>query len=237
MSEDWSVLSRPAPGPDEVIRYGELDEHVIDLWQAHTGSEHPLVVIVHGGFWRPEYDRIHTRPQANALREAGYDVASIEYRRNPGDPDAMVSDVKAALAVFDRPMVIIGHSAGGHLVLWAAAAARLSTLRGTIALAPVADLMLAERLALDTDAVTAFLGASADQRPDLDPAVLASPDTPVIIVHGRADEIVPISVAQSYVDQHPTTRLVLLDGVAHFALIDPLSSAWAAILTELSSLT
>src|SRR5262245_64035659 len=111
MSEDWSVLTRPAPPPDDVMRFGELEDQVIELWRAKGDGGRPLVVIVHGGFWRPEYDRLHARPMANALRDAGWDVASIEYRRQPGDPDAMVSDVAAALAVFDRPLVTIGYSA------------------------------------------------------------------------------------------------------------------------------
>lgn len=165
MSEDWSVLTRPAPPPDEVMRFGDLDDQVIDFWHGDDGAaDRPLVVIVHGVFWRPAYDRVHVRPMANALRDAGWDVASIEYRRQPGDPDAMVTDVAAALAMVDRALVTIGQSAGGHLVRWAAAKAP-EQVAGTIALAPVGDLVLGHELALETDAVAAFLGANPKRAP------------------------------------------------------------------------
>lgn len=239
MAEDWSVLSRVAPGPDEVITFGDLPEQVIDVWNAEAGSERPLVVIVHGGFWKPEYDRMHVRPMANALRDDGWDVAALEYRRVPGDPDVMVSDVAAALATFDRSFVTIGHSAGGHLVLWAAAHSRAggSQIVGTVALAPVADLELAESLALGEGAVAAYLGEPASRRADLDPVRLPTPATPVTIVHGNQDEIVPLPVAQSYVDHHRGTRMVRVDGAAHFALIDPLSTAWKVVVDELRAVS
>jgi acetyl esterase/lipase len=233
VNEDRSVLTRPAPPPDEVVRYGGLADQVIDRWHAADGGGRPLVVIVHGGFWRPEYDRIHVRPMANALRDAGWDVAAIEYRRQPGDPDAAVSDAAAALATFERPLVTIGHSAGGHLALWAAAAAPPAQLVATVALAPVADLAVGAELALDGDAVTAFLGADPAARPDLDPAVLPAPPTPAVIVHGTADEIVPLAVAESYVARHQSTRLVPVPDTGHFAVIDPLSAAWPVVAGEL----
>src|SRR5687767_5756925 len=108
------------------------------------------VALIHGGFWRPAYDRVHLRPMAAALRDLGWEVVSIEYRRVPGDPDATVSDVRAALSAA-APDVIAGHSAGGHLALWAAATMGLKA----VALAPVADLRLAEELNLDGGAVKA----------------------------------------------------------------------------------
>jgi acetyl esterase/lipase len=233
VTEDRSVLTRPAPPPDEVVRYGELADQVIDRWHAADPGGRPLVAIVHGGFWRPEYDRTHVGPMANALRDAGWDVAAIEYRRQPGNPDVTVSDVAAALAQIDRPLVTLGHSAGGHLVLWAAAAAPPPQLVATVALAPVADLDLAAELALDGDAVVAFLGAEPATRRDLDPARLPAPATPTAIVHGSADEIVPLAVAESYAGRHPATRLTPVAGTGHLAVIDPLSAAWPVVAGEL----
>ncbi|TDC27416.1 alpha/beta hydrolase [Streptomyces sp. 8K308] len=249
-TEDRSVLTRPAPAPDEVLRYGpDTAHHVADVWRPAPGAAtgRPPVVFLHGGFWRPDYDRGHTRPLAAALRDAGWPVVSAEYRRVPGRPDLTTADVRAVLTALaalpgDAPggtrsgYVLAGHSAGGHLALWAAAAPGVPPPLGTLALAPVADLRLAHDLALDEDAVHAFLGAGPGGRPDLDPVRAPGPGSPVTILHGAADRIVPPAVAASYAAAHPGTRLVRLPGAGHFAVIDPLSAAWPAVPAALAEL-
>lgn len=245
MTEDRSVLSRTAPAPDETVRYGPLPEHVADAWHGDArAAARPLVVLVHGGFWRPEYDRAHTHPMAAAIRDAGWTVCSIEYRREPGRPEHTVRDVADALAAVpgaldghDGRVIVAGHSAGGHLALWAASAGPAPGQAGTLALAPVADLRLAEQLHLDDGAVPDFLGGDAASRADLDPARLPVPAGPVVLLHGLLDEIVPIVVAESYAAGQPGSRLVAVPGAAHFAVIDPLSAAWPAVLAELSNLS
>lgn len=215
--EDRSVLSRPAAPPS------------LALPDADVYFARPAVVLIHGGFWRPSYDRTHLRPMASALRDLGYDVLSIEYRRLPGSPDTTVGDVRAALARL-QTAVLVGHSAGGHLALWAAASLGMPA----IALAPVADLRLAEELDLDDGAVRDFLGCPASQRPDLDPLLL--PDPAAVLIHGERDTVVPIGLSQAYVAAHPASRLVALPGTAHFELIDPLSNAWPIVIQELERL-
>jgi pimeloyl-ACP methyl ester carboxylesterase len=59
----------------------------------------------------------------------------------------------------------------------------------------------------------------------------------VTIVHGVRDDIVPLEVSQSYVEVHPETRLIELPDAGHFAVIDPLSDAWATVVTELTRLS
>lgn len=241
--EDRSVLARPAPGPDRELRYADHPDAVVDLRAGGPGAAgRPLVVVVHGGFWRPAYDRVHVRPLTAALAGAGWTTAAVEYRRVPGRPDDTVDDVAAALALLagdpevagasDGRIVLVGHSAGGHLALQAAADPRTPALAGVVALAPVADLVLAEELALDGDAVRAFLGGAAADRPDLDPVRQPSPDAPVTVVHGTADDIVPPAVARSYVAAHPAARLVEVEG-GHFVVIDPAGGAWPAVLAAL----
>lgn len=248
------MLGRQAPPPDAVLRYGETSDEVVDAWFAHdrAGAARPLVVLVHGGFWRPAYDRLHLRPMATALRAGGWDVASIEYRRIPGQPDLTANDVRAALQALphlvagarpeSRPiresgLIVVGHSAGGHLALLAAAtvpAGRATTpIVAVVALAPVADLRLADRLDLDDGAVADFLGVPPQMRGDLDVARLASPAVPVVIVHGNGDSRVPAALSESYAAAHPNTRLVRIPDADHFALIDPRSTAWPLVVGAL----
>ena len=239
MSEDRSVLSREAREPDDLLRYGDHADQVIDVW--HAKEYRPVVVFIHGGFWRPEYDRSHARPLGEALADEGWPVASLEYRREPGQPDLSTSDVRAALDRLPDLMdvhagyVLVGHSAGGQLALWAAATLNPVRLRGTIALAPVADLLMADRLGLDDGAVQDFVGSGV--RNDLDPVHLPAPIAPVAILHGTADKVVPITVAESFFTAHPTARLTRVEGAGHYDLIDPLSSAWRLVTAELTRLT
>jgi acetyl esterase/lipase len=242
--EDRSVLSRPASGPDLVLRYGPDADHVCDVRSGGPrAAGRPLVVLLHGGFWRPEYDRVHVRPMTEALAAHGWSTVTPEYRRIPGRPDATTADVRAALrevgrrpepvAPSDGRVVLVGHSAGGHLALRAAAAAP-EGVTGVLALAPVADLGLAEALRLDTDAVEAFLGGPAAGRADLDPVRSPAPTAAVRILHGVGDGIVPLLLSESYRRRHAGTVLTAVR-TGHFSLIDPAAAVWPTVLDELAS--
>ena len=238
MPEDRSVLGRHARSPDDVWTYGDGPDEVVDIYRRSAGGPGAAsVALLHGGFWRPEYDRTHLRPMAEALAESGRTTALVEYPRCPGDPDASVDAVSRALgwlgAVLGAPLVVIGHSAGGHLALLAA---RSSPAVGAVlALGAVADLPLAESLGLDDGAVRDFLGRPAADRPDLDPSALGEPGKPVTLLHGADDSLVPLSLSESYCTR-ALARLVVLDGVGHFEPLDPPSPACAAVIGELSAL-
>lgn len=236
MSDERSVLTRPAPPPDATLPYGDHPEQVVDVRVPPGTGPAALVVVVHGGFWRPEYDRTHAAAQSAGLADAGYVVATVEYRR--GDRERLLADVRSALdaaphlAAQAAPgrvdagrVVLVGHSAGGHLVL-------LESRRGTgvVALAPVADLAAAERDALGDGAVRAFLGGPASAHPDLDPALLPAPPVPVVLVHGLDDDRVPAEQSRAYAAARPGVGLDLVPGAGHFALIDPESPAWPRVL-------
>ncbi|HEX8498399.1 MAG TPA: hypothetical protein VF661_14485, partial [Actinomycetales bacterium] len=101
MSADpQEVMSRPAPGPDEVLAYGEGPDRVVDVFWPTSGPTGTLVVLVHGGFWKAAYDRTHTRATCEGLARAGHAVAAIEYHR-VGQPDGgwpgTLDDVAAAV--------------------------------------------------------------------------------------------------------------------------------------------
>ena len=241
--EDRSVLSRAAAPPDAELRYGAEPEQVADVRFARPpAAGRPVLVLVHGGFWRPEYDRGHLGPMAEALAAAGWTTVTPEYRRVPGRPDLAVEDVRRAVrSVAEEPglpgrVLLAGHSAGGHLALQAAATLGPPHVpAGVLALAPVADLRRAQDLGLDGDAVTAFLGADAAARPDLDPARLPSPAGRVVVLHGTDDGIVPLEVGDSYARAHPRAALVPV-ACGHFALIDPRSAVWPTVLAALDDL-
>ena len=239
--EDRTVLSLRAPAPDSQWAYGSDLEQTADVYLPQTPNGHPLV-LVHGGFWRPEYDRAHLRPLASALARVGHPVLSVEYRRIPGEPAAALDDL--ALAV-DRlalaappgwptqPATIIGHSAGGHLALLLAASGHPS-IGSVVALAPVADLALAEEFALDVDAVVAFLGGHVPAHPEFDP-ITRDPLVPVTIVHGARDSLVPLALAKSYSAAHRSVRVMTIADIGHFELIDPRADAFVQLLSVLGA--
>jgi len=243
--EDRSVLSRRASPPDVVVHYGALPEQIADVRYGKKNAAHrPLAIVIHGGFWRPAIDRTHTGPMCEAIANEGWTVASIEYRRIAGQPDVTTGDVVDGVAKIPEltenhsgKAIVIGHSAGGHLCLYVAAKNSASSLIGAIALAPAADLRMAEGLQLGDGAAAAFLGAPAAQRADLDPVRLASPTIATTLIHGMQDAVVPISLAEAYVAKHPVARLVRVENCGHFGVVDPLSSAWSTVIEELKRLS
>jgi acetyl esterase/lipase len=150
--------------------------------------------------------------------------------------------------------VLLGHSAGGHLVTWAASRPSLPVSSPwfrpdvgadlVVDLAGVCDLRLAHAMGLDDDATGLLMGGGPDDVPDryavADPAVLL-PAAPVVAIHGTEDDRVPVEVSRSYARALATAgagdrvRVVELAGVEHFALIDPLSPAWPSVLGALAS--
>lgn len=244
MHEDRSIFTRTATFPDEVASYGPEAEHVADVrYGGERAGERPLVVLIHGGFWRPSIDRTHTGPMAAALAAKGWTVAAVEYRRVPEHPNFTIEDIALALRTLpaklgkhDGRVLVMGHSAGGHLTLWAAAARPIAQLHGALALAPAADLQLAHELNLGDRATLAFLGEDPSRRADLDPKRMPSPAIAVTLVHGDADEVVPLALSESYVASHPRARLVNVRSAGHFAVIDPESEAWPSVVSELERL-
>lgn len=240
--EDESVLTRSARAPDRVIAYGADPARNMEIrGGGEVAGQRPLVIILHGGFWRPDIDRAHVRPMADGIAAAGWTVALPEYSRVARDPAPTLADLtlvlrQAAGCVADHNgrVLLVGHSAGGHLALWAAAARVCPTLIGTLALAPIADLLLAHELGLGQGAVERFLGADPVSRPDIDPRQMAAPVTATTLLHGIDDAIVPVLVSESYVAAHSMARLIPVPGAGHFALIDPQSAAWPTVMAQLA---
>jgi acetyl esterase/lipase len=259
MPDPSDVLTRATEPPDAVVRYADHADGVIDVFlPASVGRPSelcPLAVFVHGGFWRQEYGREHVRPLANALVTHGMVVAVPEYRRTGGaggwpqtgeDVEAAVVAVRRLIAEVapgwvdpEAPLVLSGHSAGGHLALWAGLRLGRPAVDSIVALAPIADLRFAAHERLDGDATTLLLGGGPDAVPDAydaaDPFAGLTAHSPgdsqhpsVTVIHGTADAQVPVTMSRAVAQRHPRVEYVELDGVDHFALIDPLSTVFAS---------
>jgi acetyl esterase/lipase len=245
------------------VHYGPEPDQFGELWlpeRAHTPP--PVVVLIHGGYWRAHYRLDLMHALAADLVRRGLAAWNIEYRRvgTPGGGwPGTFQDVAAAvdaLADLDEPLdpsgtVLVGHSAGGHLALWAAGRHRIPAdaphglggparvrAASVVALAGVCDLGEAVRLNLSDGAVSGLLGGGPDEVPDryrlADPARLLPLGVPQVAVHGTADDAVPTEISTGYAAAAgPECELLLLPGADHFDVIDPTTDAWAAVVERL----
>ena len=263
------MLTRDADGPDAVLRWADAASHgddgLADVYLPESsGRSTParVVVALHGGFWRKDYDRRHLRPLAVALRARDRVVVLPEYRRGDrGGWPATFDDVRALRALLpgllagllggtsaetaDAPPVVAGHSAGGHLALWWALDAPPSERPGgVLALAPVADLARAHADGLGHGAVMALLGGGPEQVPlayaDADVAVRLQRGErfgcPVVVLHGDGDVDVPARHSRGWTAGQAGVDLRVLPGVEHLGLIDPGSPAWPNVVAALGDL-
>ncbi len=246
------------PAAFEVIRYGRGREQFGELWRPDIPSPRPVTVLIHGGYWRAAYRLDPMHALAADLRSRGYAVWNLEYRRvgnrGGGWPGTFADiaaglDALVSLAVRHRldtgRVTVIGHSAGGHLALWAAARQRLPASWGrpqvvpvhAVALAGVCDLVRAARERLSNDAVAGLLGGGPAEVPGIYrqacPRLLLPLGVRQTLVHGEADENVPVALSAGYAQaaSEAGDRCVFLPlpGVDHFDLIDPASPAWATV--------
>jgi acetyl esterase/lipase len=230
-----------------------------------------VVVLLHGGFWRAMYTKSLMTPLAGDVVDRGWAAWNLEYRRlgtipNGGWPgtfedvgagiDHLTTLARANHLDVDR-VVAVGHSAGGHLALWAAGRGNLPPeapgapapagsvrLCAAVGLAPVADLAEAARTGVGGGVVLRLVGGSPERYPEryavADPAQLLPTGIPQVLVHGDNDGAVPLSLSRRYVQRAVAAgdraTLVELPGVGHMELIDPASSAWSATVVHLKRL-
>jgi dipeptidyl aminopeptidase/acylaminoacyl peptidase len=242
-----SVMNDPPPPADLRLPYGDHPSQFVDFRRSHVPGVRPLVVMIHGGFWRARRDLTYAGHLCIALAQAGYATANIEYRRvgeEGGGWPGTFDDVKRAIEFarenapsFDadsaRP-VVLGHSAGGHLALWVAA--EIPDLAGVIGLGAVANLRRCWELNLSNGAVLELMGGTPDEHPERysagDPAVRPA-EVKRVLIHGVNDDIVPVEMTRDY---PMTAHVVQLAGADHFAVIDPSSAVWPEVLAAIRAL-
>jgi acetyl esterase/lipase len=201
---------------------------------------------------------------AHDLVRRGIAAWNVEYRGTGRDgggwPETLLDvgraiDHLAAIEQVDRSRVVsCGHSAGGHLALWAAARTRLpldSELpaplvvpRAAVSLAGVCDLAAAARDGLGADAAQTLLGATPDEEParyaQASPAALLPLAVPVLLVHGGNDSDVPVGQSRAFAGSAAAAggrvELVELADADHFDVIDPAHAGWQAVVERLPAL-
>jgi len=231
-------------------RYGSHFHQFGDLLVPDGDGPFPVAVLVHGGFWREQHTLELADDLARDVVRRGIAAWNIEFRRvgevSGGGWPVTAEDVAAGidhLAALDAPVdrdrvVAVGHSAGGQLALWAAARREPRVrLAGVVAQAGVLDLREADRLELGEGATARFMGGHADEVPeayaDASPIERVPAGVPVLVVHGEADQRVPVEMASAYADAARAAGdevdLVLRPGDDHFVHLDPASGAWADV--------
>lgn len=245
-------------GSATLHRYGDEPDQFLQYWALEPASGRTRsteLVLIHGGYWRARYSLELMEPMARHLSQQGWPVLNLEYRRIGQTPEpwfAMASDIESALTLGlstmpiasagerqSRQRIIIGHSAGGQLALWAAAQpwASAAAIAGIVALAPVSDLVVADDRRLSNHATAELFGSDRQRRHDRLPA--ASPrhllplGVPQYLIHGDLDDSVPQAMSLDYAAAARAAGdrvdLETPDGVDHFQIIDPDSDIWPGI--------
>jgi len=256
-----SLKSLEQGKPSKKIAYGDDSLQFAELWLPKNGllknglpknglpknkqAKKPLVVFIHGGCWLNAFNIKHIYPASNALAQAGYPVWSVEYRRTgdkggawPGSYNDIIAAIEKAKQQFEQDIVLMGHSAGGHLAVLAAkhfAKNNDKQIKQVIGLAAISDI---ERYSTGTNscqtATPSFMGGDYDKQAtqyDLANPMKQGFHLNTVLIHGDQDNIVPL--AQS-IDTEQAVKVI--KGAGHFDMIHPNSRAWQAIINTLSLL-
>jgi acetyl esterase/lipase len=246
-SEDILELA-PLPA-DARFAYGTDHNQFGEIRLPKSSGPFPLVMNIHGGFWRARYDLGHAGHLCAALTAKGLATWNVEYRRvgnSGGGWPGTFEDVRNAYHFLPQltqrykldstKVLVMGHSAGGELAL--CLAAHEPSLKHVISLAGVVDLQQAWELHLSDDAVVDFLGGNPSQVGDhyreADPMQLSVPrTTKQWLIHGAEDDVVPSIFSRNYTEQRKKhgedVHYLEISAAGHFDLIDPRSKVWPTV--------
>ncbi|MGH9186490.1 MAG: alpha/beta hydrolase family protein [Acidimicrobiales bacterium] len=237
------------------LAYGPAPDQVGDLWLPVGPGPHRVVVLLHGGFWHRSWERDLMDGLADDLAGRGLAAWNLEYRRvgtgggwpATGEDVAAGIDHLAGLAADTHlgleSVVLLGHSAGGQLALWAAArpdAAVRATL--VVGLAALSDLSLARAEGVGGRSVERLLAGAHDPEAalgDASPVERLPIGVRQLLVHCADDPLVPVEHSRRYVAAAcaagDDAELLEVPSGGHFALIDPASAPWAAVSVRLEA--
>jgi acetyl esterase/lipase len=267
------LLARPRPAPTKVVNYGRLPEETGKLFLPAGPGPHRVVVMIHGGCWQAALPGTELMDYISAdLQGRGFAVWNIEYRRvggaGGGYPGTFLDvanaiDALRSLAPANnldlRKVVLVGHSAGGHLAEWAAARAHLPKtsplyrdnplpIAGVVSLAGIDDLAAYRANGPSAcggpSTIDGLVGPATAAHRDVDadtsPAALLPIGTKQIVISGSLDHIVPTVFARDYTAKAKAAgddaTAIDIAGAGHFELIDPTSDAWKQIEPQIEAL-
>jgi acetyl esterase/lipase len=249
----------------QTFRYGPAASQTGDLHLPKNTKRPPVICLLHGGFWRLPYARDQYTPIAEDLARRGYAAWNLEYRRigeDGGGWPGSFKDVSEGIDLLAKfvdhgadidltRVVTLGHSAGGHLALWAASPRRLSgahkvrvKVMGAVGQAPAADLSQVYVLGLSRGVAVELLGGTPEQYPEryaaASPQALLPLGVPQLVVHGSMDDTVPVEMGRDYVAAAKAAgdpaEFVELQGAGHYEHLDPDGEAWEAVVAWLDRL-
>lgn len=265
------IVGATVPPADQRVSYGPDSLQFGELRLPPGDGPFPIIVVIHGGCWQAEYDLRHADSESEALRREGFATWAIEYRRigNPGGgwpgtfhDIARAIDFVPQLAERDPRLdagrvVLVGHSAGGHLALWAASRASALNgvtdaprppslaIRGVVSLAGITDLReYGAHPGSCNSAVPQLMGGSPDENgaryAAVNPVELVPLRAPVRLVHGVLDPIVPPDQSQTFAERNRAAGgdavATMVDGAGHFDVIAPHAPAWRDVIHAIRSL-
>ncbi|HJR62744.1 MAG TPA: alpha/beta hydrolase [Gemmatimonadaceae bacterium] len=262
----------PSSAPDLRVAYGEDSSQYGELRLPSGPGPHPVVVLVHGGCFKAAYATARDlAPMGDALEANGIATWNIEYRRlgQPGggwpgtylDVGHAVDHLRTLARAHTLDLgrvVIVGHSAGGHLAMWAAARSRLPAesplymsdplpVRGVIDLAGPVDMTANipgyQGLCRDS-VITSLLGgtpATVPERYAHTSAIKLLPlGIPQVLIMGEHEDFVPRPLAEAYVraaaQAGDSVRMIVIPGAGHFEIASPRASTWPQVESAIRSL-
>jgi acetyl esterase/lipase len=260
-------------GPEPTMRFsygGGAASQFVELFEPVGTGPFPVVFLVHGGCWSSKYAGIvQMRSMAGAMAAQGIAVWNVEYRRvdEPGGGyPGTYQDVATALDLLrssaashrldlDR-IVVVGHSAGGHLVQWLAGRVLLPKssvlyqenpmrIRQVIALGSIGDL----RNRLESDGticgvpIDELIGHTSAARPDpysdTSPAEMMPNGSHTLLINGEFDTVSPPPTAVQYATRAARVgdqvETVILRGASHYDEVAATSPAWRMVLPLIRS--
>ena len=253
----------PIPA-DHRVAYGEHPKQFGDLRLPDGDGPHPVAVMIHGGCWLDEITLEYFDRAAVALTEAGVATWSIEYRGanapDGGWPNTFL-DVGAGLdhlraLAAEHPLdldrvVTVGHSAGGHMALWAAGRARIPTsselyvadalpVAGAVSLGGVPELRRTRDMDQDTcgsDVIDTLMGGGPRDVPARyragSPFQLLPLNVPQRHITGREDGAVPPAQVRAYNYESQSagddSQMIVLPDAGHWEVVWPGSAAWPVV--------